>query len=207
MPDRVCKYIKRGEVVPHYKRVPGEKVYLSPISMDDIDIFMSWINDPEIVYNLAFYTKVTSLSQEKELVEALAKNGNTFSIVTQENDRIIGNCGFFGINEINRSAEIGIMIGEKDYHSKGYGTEAVRLLLKFGFENRNYNNIRLHVFSLNGRAIACYEKAGFKRQGICREALIRGDKKYDMLYMDILADEYFGRIISTEDISYENPFQ
>ena len=180
----------------HYKRVSGKKVYLSPISTTDTDIFMSWINNPEIAHTTTFYTQFISLVQEKEIVESLAKSGNTFSIVTQENDKIIGNCSFFNIDETNRTAEIGIIIGEKEYQSKGYGTEAVNLLIQFGFENRNYNNIYLHVYSFNERAIACYEKAGFKRQGVCREALIRGNKKYDRLYMDILADEYFCKKIT-----------
>ena len=176
----------------YYKRVVGEKVYLSPISTEDVDIFMSWVNDPEIAHTTAFYPQVISLVQEKEIVESsLAKDGNAFSIVTIEDDKLIGNCSFLKIDETNRTAEIGIIIGEKDHHSMGYGADAVRLLLKFGFENRNYNNISLHVHSFNKRAIACYEKVGFKRQGVLREAIIRGNKKHDRIYMDILASEYF----------------
>ena len=178
----------------HYKRVIGDLVYLSPISLEDIDIFMKWVNDPEMAYFTTFYTQIISLSSEKETVESLAKGGNTFSIVTQKGNKVIGNCSFFHIDETNRTAEIGIIIGEKDHWGIGYGSDALHLLLKFGFEHRNYNNICLHVYSFNERAIACYEKVGFKRQGICREALIRGDKKYDLIYMDILADEYFKKI-------------
>lgn len=175
----------------YYKRIIGEKVYLSPISTDDTDIFMKWVNDPEIAYTTTFFTKVISLTQEREILESLAKSGNTFSIISLKNNRLIGNCSFFNIDEINRTAEIGIMIGEKDYQSKGYGTDALRLLIKFGFENRNYNNICLHVYPFNKGAVACYKKVGFRHQGVRREALIRGNKKYDLLYMDILADEYF----------------
>ena len=175
----------------HYQRMIGERVYLSPISMENIDDFMRWINDPDIAHTTTFHSRVISLIQETEFVESLAKSGNIFSIVTQKDDKVIGNCSFFGIDETNRIAEVGIMIGEKDYQSKGYGAEALRLLVKFGFENRNYNNINLHVCSFNKRGIACYEKVGFKEQGIRRQAVIRGNKKYDMIYMDMLADEYF----------------
>ena len=178
----------------HYKRMVGERVYLSPISMENIDDFMRWINDPEIAHTTTFHSRVISLIQETEELKSLVKEGNIFSIVTQEDDTVIGNCSFFGIDQINRAAEIGIMIGEKEYQNKGYGTEAMNLLLKFGFENRNYNNIYLHVMSFNERGIACYEKVGFKPQGVRREAIIRGQKKYDMIYMDILADEYFQRM-------------
>ena len=175
----------------HYKRMIGERIYLSPISMENIEDFMRWINDPEIAHTTSFHSRVISLIQETEFVEMLAKEGNIFSIVTHKDDTVIGNCSFFGIDETNRSAEIGIMIGEKEYQNKGYGTEATNLLLKFGFENRNYHSIHLHVFSFNERGIACYEKVGFKPQGVRREAVIRGQHKYDMIYMDILADEYF----------------
>ena len=177
----------------HYKRMVGDKVYLSPISTEDTDICMKWVNDPEMAYFTGFHPQIISLSKEKEVVESLAKGGDTFSIVTQEGDKVIGNCSFFNINETSRTAEIGIIIGEEDYRSKGFGSEALRLLLKFGFENRNYHNICLHVFSFNKRAMACYEKAGFKQQGLRRECVIRGNKKYDMIYMDILSDEYFAK--------------
>ena len=175
----------------HYKRLVGEKVYLSPISTEDMDLFMKWVNDPEIGYTTTFHPRVISLTQERDFVDSLARNGNTFSIVTIDGDRVIGNCSFFRVDDINRHAEIGIIIGERDMHGKGYGTDALGLLVKFGFENRNYNNISLHVYDFNTRGIACYEKVGFKKQGVQREVIIRGNEKHDMLYMDILADEYF----------------
>jgi len=186
----------------HYKRVLGEKVYLSPISLENVDTFMEWLNDPEVIWFTTFHSEIMSLIKEKEAVENLAKSGTNFSIVTRDDDngvgksgvfrnKVIGNCGFFRISEINRTADVCIIIGEKDYWGKGYGSDALRLLIKFGFENRNFNSINLRVFSFNERAIACYEKVGFKRQGTCREAVIRGNRKYDLIYMDILASEYF----------------
>ncbi|MCL1995610.1 MAG: GNAT family N-acetyltransferase [Defluviitaleaceae bacterium] len=175
----------------YYKRIACEKVYLSPICMDDADTFTRWINDPDVNYFLTFYSKTISFEKEKELLDVIAKSGNHFSIVAQETDELLGNCGFFSIDETNRAAEMGIFIGNKEQWGKGYGTCATQLLLKYGFENRNFHNICLKVFSFNERAIACYEKVGFKKQGIRREAIIRGNKKYDEIYMDILADEYW----------------
>ena len=152
---------------------------------------MNWVNDLEVGHFTSFHAQNISYLNEVEALESLAKDGNHFSIITQEKDKVIGNCSFFNVDPINRSAEIGIVIGEKDYWGLGYGSEALKLLLKFGFEHRNYNNIHLRVYAFNERAIASYEKVGFKKQGVFREALIRGNKKYDMVYMDILADEYF----------------
>jgi RimJ/RimL family protein N-acetyltransferase len=174
----------------HYKKLIGEKVYLSPVSMDDVDIFMKWVNDGEVVKYIAIENRIFSLLLEKEAVEKMAKGGNTFTIVDLDTDKVIGNCSFFGENTLNRTAEIGIMIGEKDYWGKGYGADALRCMLEFGFNVRNYHNVCLYAVSFNERAIACYEKVGFKRQGVCRESVIRGSKKYDLIYLDILATEW-----------------
>lgn len=175
----------------HYKKLVGEKVYLSPVSMDDIPTFMRWLNDMEVTRFISLSHRVYTEVLEKEAVERMAKSGNAFTIVDKETDKAIGNCDFLSENMLNRTAEIGITIFEKDYWSKGYGSDALRILLDFGFKLRNYNNICLRVLSFNSRAIACYEKVGFKRQGVQRETIIRGNEKYDLIYMDILASEYF----------------
>ena len=176
----------------HYKKLVGEKVYLSPVSMDDVEPFLRWVNDIEVSKYITISHRIYSEVLEKEAVEKMARSGNTFAIVDKETDKVIGNCAFLKENLLNRTVEIGIMIGEKDYWSRGYGADALRLLINFGFNVRNYHNICLRVVSFNERAIACYEKVGFKRQGVAREAVIHGNKKYDLIYMDILATEYFG---------------
>jgi len=174
----------------HYKKLVGEKIYLSPISMDDVETFMRWINDSEVTQYTTLHHQIFSLLMEKDAVERLAKSGNTFSIIDKETNRVIGNCSYFAENALNRTAEIGIMVGDKDYWSRGYGSDALRTLLDFGFNVRNYHNICLRVISFNERAIACYEKVGFKRNGIMREVITRGNKKYDLIYMDILVTEW-----------------
>jgi len=174
----------------YYKKLIGQKVYLSPISIDDISTFMQWVNDSEIATNMAMHPQIISHETEKEIVERLAKDGNSFCIVDKEKDKVIGTCGYAKEDLRNRNAEIGIMIGEKEYWSQGYGSDAIHLLLNFGFNIRNYNCISLTVFSFNKRAIACYKKVGFKLQGVMRDSLICGNQKYDRIYMDILASEY-----------------
>ena len=96
---------------------------------------------------------------------------------------------FFDVNQTDKAAKVGIVIGEKDYWNQGYGTEALQLLLEYGFQILNYHNIMLGVYSYNKRAIKCYEKVGFKVVGRRREARIIGARKYDMIYMDMLAHE------------------
>ncbi len=89
------------------------------------------------------------MEKEKELLEKLSKEGNNFAIVDIEGDRLIGNCSLMDINHINRTAELGIFIRDKDYWSKGFGREAINLLLDYGFNLLNLNNILLKVYSFN----------------------------------------------------------
>jgi len=85
---------------------------------------------------------------------------------------------------------LGIAIGEKAYWNKGYGQDATKLLLDYGFNLLNLNNIMLGVFSFNERAVNCYRKVGFKEIGRRRQARIIGGKKFDVILMDILAEEF-----------------
>jgi RimJ/RimL family protein N-acetyltransferase len=175
----------------HYKKLIGEKVYLSPVSTDDFELFMQWVNDMEITQYVSMSQRIFSELLEKDAIEKMAKSENNFTIVDLETDNAIGSCGYVSITEINRKATIGIWLGDKNYWSRGYGSDAMRLLLDFGFSVKNYNQMNLKVYSFNERAIRCYEKVGFKRQGVMRDDIIRGDKKFDSIYMDILASEYF----------------
>lgn len=107
-----------------------------------------------------------------------------------EHWRLIGTFAFDHIDWRNRSAEFGIMIGEKVYWNQGYGTEAVRLLAQHGFNTLNLNRIFLHVFQNNPRAIRVYEKAGFIHEGRERQAEFKDGKYIDVLVMSMLRDEF-----------------
>jgi RimJ/RimL family protein N-acetyltransferase len=102
----------------------------------------------------------------------------------------IGNTGFFDINNIARSAELGIMIGNKDYWDKGCGTLVMKLMLKHGFEVLNLNRIYLLVKSNNPRAIRCYEKVGFMHEGSMRQAEYQDGKYFDLIMMSVLKHEW-----------------
>lgn len=92
----------------------------------------------------------------------LLKSSSNFAIVKTEDDTLIGNCGLDKVDHISRKATIGIFIGDKDNRGKGYGSEALKLLLDFGFKYLNLNNIDLQVVDFNKNAIACYKKWDLK---------------------------------------------
>jgi len=174
----------------YYKKISGERLYLSPVNLDDIEKYAEWLNDLEISLYLTGTSEVYTNDKEREILENLLKSDTDilFAIINND-DELIGNLGLHQIDYKNRKATFGIFIGEKDYWNNGYGTEAIKLLLNYGFYFLNLHNINLEVYSYNERAINCYKKIGFKEIGRRRESIILGGKFYDEITMDILSNE------------------
>ena len=174
----------------YFKKMTGKKCYLSPINTDDVEIFTQWLNDIEVTQYLQLHFQNISISSEKEVVEKLAKSHN-YVIVDLKEDKPIGVCGFSSINNIYRTAEVGIFIGDKTFHNKGYGTEALSLLIDYAYQSLNLYNIMLFVYEDNQRAIKCYENIGFKEMGKRRKARIFRQKTYDIIFMDIIPEDFY----------------
>ena len=186
----------------YYKKLVGEKCYLSPCSLQDAEKWTAWDNDLQVTLPLGdeAYTPY-SLEKMKDILGNVIKSqDHIFDIVELESDTLIGRCLLFDIDRVNRKAMLGIVIGEKTYWNKGYGQDATKLLLDYGFNLLNLNSVMLGTFDFNQRAIACYKKVGFKEIGKRRQARIIGRKKCDAILMDILAEEfesvYVGKLIS-----------
>ena len=176
----------------YFKKLVGNKCYLSPIDAKDAEMFTGWLNDIEILFNLQLYGSIISLETEKEFLINLSKEHN-YSIINLETEELIGICGFLDIDHVNQTAEIGIFIGNKHFWDKGYGTEALSLIIDYGFKALNLHNIILKVYEFNKRAIKCYEKIGFKKIGIRREAVHRNLDKHNVIYMDILSKDFYDK--------------
>jgi RimJ/RimL family protein N-acetyltransferase len=174
----------------YFKKLIGKKCYLSPININDAGKFAEWLNDLEVTENLTLYDGVINTETEKTILEKLSQNHN-YSIIDNGTNELIGNCGYEDIDNLNQTAEVGIFIGNKNYWNKGYGTEALTLLLDYGFKALNLHNIWLRTFSFNARAIRAYEKAGLKIIGRRRESILRGKERYDTVLMEILYNEFY----------------
>ena len=176
----------------HYKKLVGQKCYLSPCSADDAEKWAEWFNDLAVSLPLGdeAYTPLTADSERTAISDIIKNKTHIFSIVDLETDLSIGRCLLFNVDHLNRSAMFGIFIGEKLYWGKGFGYEATALLLDYGFNLLNLNSIMLGVFSFNERAIRSYKRVGFKEIGRRRQARIIGGQKFDVIFMDILAEEF-----------------
>ncbi len=169
----------------------GDKIYLRPLDMEDIDSFVMWLNDEEVRQYLSRMSPLNKI-REKDFIEGLYKDDReiVLGIALKENDQLIGNLALHRISLPFRHAELGIVMGDKSCWSKGCGTEALNLMLGYGFDQLNLHRIFLTVLSFNGRAIHTYEKVGFKREGVFREHMYRNGKYHDVYYMGILEDEW-----------------
>jgi len=176
----------------YFKRLIGKRCYLSPCSQADAAKWTEWDNDLEVTIPLGdeAFTPI-SVEKQQERIDEISKNqSHVFTIVDLETDAPIGRCMLFNLVQVNRMATLGIVIGEKTYWNRGYGQEAIKLLLDYGFNLLNLNNIMLGVAAYNLRAINCYQKVGFKEIGRRRKTKIIGGQRYDVIYMDILAEEF-----------------
>ena len=174
----------------YFRKLCAEKCYLSPISLEDVEKYTEWVNDPDIFPFLFFGFSVINVEDELEILKRLNVNGVAFAIVEKDTNRVIGNCGFNNIDNVHRKAQFGIFIGEKTFWNQNIGLEATQLCLDYGFNVLNLHSIDLGVMEYNKRAIRCYEKAGFKFAGRRRDAIFHAGKYHDLLTYDILASEY-----------------
>ena len=173
----------------YFPKLMGRWLYLSPLCIDDASIYVKWMNDRVVSENIGVDTKVSTLEGEKEWLEK-HQNGYNFGIVLKEGDELIGAIGFSHVDLVHRNAMLKMFIGDEQNRGHGYGKEAIKLLLDYGFNNLNLNNIMLKVYSCNTRAIKVYESLGFKKNGVRHRSHYFKGEFYDEIYMEILKDEY-----------------
>ncbi len=173
----------------YFKKIEGEHVYLSPMNVEDYPIYTKWLNNQEITQYLTLHNTLVSLYSEKEYLEAFAKEEFHLAIIKKETDELIGNIAFDKINYKDGVATLGIFIGDEKNLGKGYGSEAIKLLVNFGFKTLRLHTVYLTVLDNNPRAKRAYEKCGFTECGRRHEALYRDGKYIDIIYMEIINKE------------------
>jgi RimJ/RimL family protein N-acetyltransferase len=152
-----------------------------------------YINDPEIGGNLTpDIPYPITLNEEERWFQSITALGDTykFAIETLEDKTFIGGCSINSIDWKNSVATVGIFLGNKDYQGKGYGSDAMKVLMDFIFMQMNINKIRLIVYSYNESAIKCYKKCGYRVEGILRQEVYKDGKYYDKISMGFLKVEY-----------------
>jgi RimJ/RimL family protein N-acetyltransferase len=120
-------------MMSYYMHLVGEKCYLSPLTTEDSPKLTEWLNDLDVTVPLGdeAYQPYGLEKMQADIAEALRQQRQVFAIVDRETDRAIGRCLLFSVDHLNRSAMLGIFIGDKAFWGRGYGQEAMQLLLEY----------------------------------------------------------------------------
>lgn len=169
----------------------GRLVRLRAREPEDEPLLHRWFNDPEVTEHLALRYPV-SHQAEREFLEHAAEvsyNQVSLAVETLAEGRMIGGCGLAQTGPENRSATLGIAIGDRAYWDGGYGTDTMRTICRFGFEIMNLHRIELEVYVANERAQHVYERVGFRLEARKREAIYKLGRYQDVLVMGLLEGE------------------
>ncbi|UCC69230.1 MAG: GNAT family N-acetyltransferase [Armatimonadota bacterium] len=172
-------------------------VRLRPITEADLPDYVEWLNDPEVTE----FTQVEgpcTLEGEREWFQRVtAPDSHTRNWAIEANGRHIGNCALM-LHESGEIAGFGIIIGDKTQWGKGYGTAALREVLRIGFEEMGLQRVHLTAFAGNTRGLRCYEKCGFQREGVRRRHYLKRGRWCDVVCMGILREEWEAQQCSKE---------
>jgi len=176
----------------HHPFLVGDKIYLRGLEEGDLEgNYFQWFNDQDndVFTSHAMYPNTPQRMRDffqRVTDYRSCRNDLVLAIISRENDQHIGNIGLHQINWVDRHARLSIIIGERAAQSKGYGTEAVRLLVDYAFVKLNLHRIGLGVHEDNLGAIRAYQKVGFVEEGRFRDHALRGGRYRDTVCMSIL---------------------
>jgi RimJ/RimL family protein N-acetyltransferase len=180
-------------------RVPilhGERIYLRSGERGDIPLFVRWFNDHRTTRTLMFLAPIGTASEEawfNQMSEHQGKDRWFFVICRLQDDRAVGSIDLQGVNYRNGSAGLGIAIGDPADTGQGYGSDALRTLLTFGFDQLRLERIELEVYDFNEPARRMYERVGFRHEGTSRHALYVDGAFHDVHRMSVLRGEWTSR--------------
>ena len=167
----------------------GKNIYLRPMTGEDTDLIVKWRNEDFVRKNF-IYQKPFTREGHLNWVETMVKTGKVvqFIICTNEN-KPVGSVYSRDIDETHHKAEYGIFIGEREALSKGYGTEAAKLMIRYAFEERKLHKLMLRVLAGNDRAKKSYENAGFVQEAYLKDDVYLEDGYRDVILMAVINPE------------------
>ena len=171
--------------------IPGDRLSLWALERHDILTVYKWVNDPDVISTAIQWHFPLSLEDVENWFIGVSSNPGVkvFSIRTNDGNFI----GMIELNNIdwkNRKADLGIILGEKEYWGKGYGEEAMRLLVDFAFKQLNLHRLGASVLEVNDRSLGLFKKLGFKEEGRLRDAIFQDGKYHTLILLSLLRDEW-----------------
>lgn len=172
----------------------GKKVYLSPVTHDDLELFYNWLNNLDEVSKYLItstFIPITEKDQE-DWYEKLSSDyfKRVFVIHDVKTDKTIGRVDIEEINLFYRTASLLVFIGDRKFRGKGLGSEAISLVLDFGFNILGLNNIAVEIYSFNEASLAVFRKLGFAKTGVRHKAYFYNGRFHDIVLMEMLVDNW-----------------
>lgn len=176
----------------HKEFLVGKNIYLREIEQADLnDNYQQWFNDEEVCF-LNSHHRFPNYRQDMESYynEVIkGRNNLILAIIAKDTDLHIGNVSLQNIDFLNQNAELAIILGNKNYWSKGIGKEACQLIISHGFNNLNLRRIYFGTSAENVGMQKIGEGFGFKKEGIARSAMFKNGKWQDIYNFGLLKDE------------------
>ncbi|MGB7604602.1 MAG: GNAT family protein [Lutisporaceae bacterium] len=174
----------------HTKLLLGEKTCLRPFDEIDMPYLLRWYNDYEL-NRLAGWSdgKVSASKLKYNMSRSFGSDPMNLMIDNLEG-KPIGTIQLYEVDEQDKSCKLGVRIGDKDYWSKGYGTDSVKTLVEYAFMKMGLYRVALRVYEFNERAARCYEKCGFKYEGRTRKSAYIDGAYYDEILMGVLKSDF-----------------
>ncbi|CAN5909370.1 GNAT family protein [soil metagenome] len=174
------------------KRLQGDNIELRRHVRDNYSLYANWYGDPEIWYLTSWTAAPIGRNAVARLFDDREKSASdeSFAIHPKGNRDPVGIISLMNVSEANASADLSVILGPPEDREQGYGADAIRTILDYGFGELELHRIALSVFEFNEPAIATYEKLGFKKEGRYREAVMRDDEFHDAILMSLLSHEW-----------------
>jgi RimJ/RimL family protein N-acetyltransferase len=171
--------------------IEGALVRLRPISEDDVQTLLRWYTDPDVVYWLHASDRPALTEDEvrRRFAPAAASENEARWMIETLDGKTIGVVRLLDIDRECGRAELAIVVGEKEHWGEGYGTDAVEVALAHGFNELSLRRVWLITDADNERGIRCYEKCGFRREGVLRAHRTRYGEPLDMVMMGVLSED------------------
>lgn len=192
MADRIERGFapERGEPVRRRFMIAGEHVILRAFEREDAERCYRWMNDPNIVRTLKSRYPIAFQNEMEWLDRAMHGSATErhFAIERKDDRTHIGNASIHDIKWVSRIAAFGLFVGEPSAWNRGFGSDAIRTLVRFAFDEMNLQKLRIHVFDYNDRAKHVLESQGFVQEGRLRREFYRDGAYHDIVILSTFRD-------------------
>ena len=172
------------------REIRGTSIILREQWVEDALFFAHWFNQPEVMFQCGF-TELTDEEKERSVISGSHKSEDSvWFTITDLDGNIIGETGLLRMFPAWHQTDLSIIIPDPKMQRKGYGTEAIRIMLDMAFDTYEMHRVAIGVVGLNTNALAFYRKIGFKQEGIQEQGYYYNNTYSDFIMMRILRHEW-----------------